>query len=326
MEPAYDVTAIGEVLIDFTHSGTSAQGNGLYEANPGGAPCNVLAMLARLGHRTAFIGKAGNDLFGTQLKETLGSLGIGTEGLALSGTERTTLAFVKTADDGERSFSFYRTGCADCALKADEVNMNLIKQSRILHYGTLSLTDEPAASATRAALEAAKQAGALRSFDPNLRLPLWDSPGRARKEIWYGVSQCDILKIAEEELEFLTGEADIGRGVQKIRDRHAVPLITVTRGKNGCEGFFDDGTASARAESGAFTSVQTIDTTGAGDTFCACILHEILENGYGTFSSGRLANALRFACAAASLTTTRKGALAVMPEKAEIEALLERGA
>ena len=190
MEKAYDVTAIGELLIDFTENGLSSQGNPLLEANPGGAPCNVLAMLNNLGKKTGFIGKVGDDQFGRTLRDTLVELGIGTDNLLLDKVVHTTLAFVHTAADGDRDFSFYRKPGADMMLTEDEVREDLIAKSRILHFGTLSLTDEPVRSATKKALEYAKKHDVMVTFDPNLRPPLWNNLQDAKEQIWFGLSKC----------------------------------------------------------------------------------------------------------------------------------------
>jgi len=318
----YDVIALGELLIDFTQNGTSQAGNWMMEANPGGAPCNVLAMLTKLGYKTAFIGQVGNDMFGKMLKDRVSSINIDISNLVLSDEYNTTLAFVHTAPDGDRDFSFYRKTGADAFLTKDKVNPEAIRNSKILHYGTLSMTNETVNEATEYALETAKAAGVLRSFDPNLRKPLWDSLEKAKERIWYGISMCSILKIAEEELEFITGEKEIEAGVKSIRAKYSIPLITVTKGKLGSEAFYDDGKVTLHASKFTFTNVKTIDTTGAGDTFGACILHNVLEKGYENFTQERLDEMLTFANAASSLITTKKGALCVMPLKDEIEALI----
>ena len=174
----FDVTALGELLIDFTDSGESERGNRLLEANPGGAPCNVLAMLQKLGKQTAFLGKVGQDAFGDLLEQTLQEAGICTGGLRRDTRVHTTLAFVHTLSGGERSFSFYRNPGADVCLAAEELDEELLESCRIFHFGSLSLTDEPCREATRAAVHKAKKAGALISFDPNLRESLWDSLDR----------------------------------------------------------------------------------------------------------------------------------------------------
>lgn len=319
----FDVIALGELLIDFTQNGTTAQGNWLMEANPGGAPCNVLAMLSKLGHKTSFIGQVGNDMFGKMLKERVSSIGIDVQNLVFSDEYNTTLAFVHTAPDGDRDFSFYRKSGADAFLSKDKINSELIKSAKILHYGSLLMTNKTVNEATEFALQTAKKNGILLSFDPNLRKPLWNSIEEAKERIWYGISMCDILKIAEEELELITGETSIEKGIEKIRQKYSIPLITVTKGKHGSDCFYADGKTELKASVPTFSNVKTIDTTGAGDTFCACILHEILENGYKNFTQDRLTKMLTFANAAASLITTKKGALCVMPDKQQIEELMD---
>ena len=197
----YDVTALGELLIDFTENGDSAQGNPLMEANPGGAPCNVLAMLQKLGKKTAFIGKVGNDMFGNQLKKAVEEVGIDTRNLIMDHKHHTTLAFVHTYPDGDRDFSFYRDPGADMMLTKEEVQKELIEDSRIFHFGTLSSTHEGIREATRHAIELAKEAGCIITFDPNLRPPLWNSLDDARREIEYGMGKCDVLKISDNEVD-----------------------------------------------------------------------------------------------------------------------------
>lgn len=319
----YDVTALGELLIDFTQNGISSSGNWMMEANPGGAPCNVLAMLTKLGHKTSFIGQVGNDMFGKMLKERVSSINIDVSNLIFSDEYNTTLAFVHTAPDGDRDFSFYRKTGADAFLKKENVNAQAIRNSKILHYGTLSMTNETVNEATEFALEEAKSAGVLRSFDPNLRIPLWDSLEKAKERIWYGISMCSILKIAEEELEFITGEKEISKGIEIIQNKFEIPLITVTKGKHGSCCFYKKDDKKFYVEVPTFMNVKTIDTTGAGDTFCACILHDILKNGNENFTEERLKKMLTFANAASSLITTKKGALCVMPDEVQINELID---
>ena len=223
-----DVVALGELLIDFTENGISSQGNPLFEANPGGAPCNVLAMLTKLGHKTAFIGKVGNDFFGKQLEQTIMEVGIDASGLQKDDDVHTTLALVHTYPDGDRDFSFYRNPGADMMLTEEEVPEELIKGTRIFHFGTLSMTHEGVRNATKKALRAAKEAGTVISFDPNLRPPLWKKLGDAADKMWYGISQCDILKISDDEISFLTGTADIDQGIGKIMEQYCPALICAT--------------------------------------------------------------------------------------------------
>ena len=315
MDKQYDVVALGELLIDFTENGLSGQGNPLLEANPGGAPSNVLAMLNRLGKKTAFIGKVGNDQFGKMLKEVVEESGTDVSGLAMDEQVHTTLAFVHTFPDGDREFSFYRNPGADMMLTKEEVDPELIKKARIFHFGTLSSTHAGVREATRYAIDVAKENGLLVSFDPNLREPLWDSLDQAKEEILYGMSKCDILKISDNEMEFMTGTTDYNKGVEMLREQFDIPLICVTLGREGSRAFYKD----MIVEAAPFVREDTIETTGAGDTFEACTLNYILEHGLEDLTEENLKEMLTFANAGASIITTRKGALKVMPEKEEIE-------
>lgn len=318
MDRKYDVVALGELLIDFTENGLSGQGNPLLEANPGGAPCNVLAMLNRLGKKTAFIGKVGNDQFGKMLKEVVEESGTDVSGLAMDEQVHTTLAFVHTFPDGDREFSFYRNPGADMMLTKEEVDPELIKKARIFHFGTLSSTHAGVREATRYAIDVAKENGLLVSFDPNLREPLWESLDQAKEEILYGMSKCDILKISDNEMEFMTGISDYTKGVEMLREQFDIPLICVTLGKEGSRAYYRD----MIVEAAPFVREDTIETTGAGDTFEACTLNYILEHGLEDLTEENLKEMLTFANAGASIITTRKGALKVMPEKAEIEKVI----
>lgn len=315
----FDVTALGELLIDFTENGTSAQGNPLMEANPGGAPCNVLAMLERLGKKTAFIGKVGKDMFGNQLKAAVEEVGIDTRNLIMDENVHTTLAFVHTYPDGDRDFSFYRDPGADMMLTKDEVQKELIENSRIFHFGTLSSTHEGVREATRRAIELAKEAGCIITFDPNLRPPLWKSLDDARKEIEYGMTKCDVLKISDNEVEFLFGTTDYDKGAAMIREKYNIPLVLITMGKDGSRAYYKD----LRVEAAPFLQENTIETTGAGDTFCASTLNYVLEHGLEDLTEENLKELLTFANAAASLITTRKGALRVMPSRQEVLDFIE---
>lgn len=315
----YDVVALGELLVDFTENGVSQQGNPLLEANPGGAPCNVLAMLNNLGKKTAFIGKVGQDSFGRMLMKAVKESGIEVKNLLMDDKVPTTLAFVHTLPDGDREFSFYRNPGADMMLKKEEVMDEVIKDGRIFHFGTLSSTHEGVREATRYAIKAAKDNGLLISFDPNLREMLWASLEEARREIAYGLSKCDILKISDNELEFMTGTSDYTKGVSILRESYQIPLIFVTLGKNGSRAYYKDMMAEAKP----FIQENTIETTGAGDTFEGCALNYVLEHGLEELSEENLKELLVFANAGASIITTRKGALKVMPRKEEIRKLIE---
>ncbi len=311
---SYDVTALGELLIDFTENGTSTQGNPIMEANPGGAPCNVLAMLNRLGKKTAFIGKVGKDMFGNQLKAAVEEVGIDTQALVMDDEVHTTLAFVHTYPDGDRDFSFYRNPGADMMLTIDEVPDDLIRDSRIFHFGTLSSTHEGVRKATRHAIDVAKEAGCIITFDPNLRPPLWKSLEDARKEIEYGLTKCDVLKISDNEVEFLFDTTDYDKGAALIEEKYHIPLVLITMGKDGSRAYYK----GRRVECAPFLQKHTIETTGAGDTFCASILNYVLEHGLENLSDENLMEMLTFANAGASLITTRKGALRVMPTREEV--------
>lgn len=319
MEKRYDVTALGELLIDFTENGISGQGNPLFEANPGGAPCNVLAMLTKLGHKTAFVGKVGDDIFGRRLAAVLGEVGIDASGLRMDRDVRTTLAFVETKPDGDRDFSFYRNPGADMMLTKEEIPEELIRGSRIFHFGTLSMTHEKVREATKHAVAVAKEAGALISFDPNLREPLWDSLENAKEQVRWGLSVCDVLKISDNEIQWLTGEKDYTAGIRAVQEEFHIPLIMLSMGRDGSRAYYGDLVAEVKP----FLQENTIETTGAGDTFGGCCLHYLLEHGIDGLAEGQLEEMLTFANAAASLITTRKGALRVMPEEQEVRALIE---
>ena len=315
----FDVTAIGELLIDMAQLGVSDIGSSIFEANPGGAPCNVLAMLTKLGHKTAFIGKVGNDFFGKQLEDAIKEIGINVTGLRKDDKVHTTLALVHTYPDGDRDFSFYRNPGADMMLKKEEVDEDLIRGAKIFHFGTLSSTHEGVREATRYAIDVAKEAGCIVSFDPHLRPPLWKSLDEAKAEIEYGLSKCDILKISDNEVEFLFGTTDYDEGARLIREKYQIPLVLITLGKDGSRAYYKD----LRVEVPGFVQEHTIETTGAGDTFCANSLNYILEHGMEELTEENLKELLTFANAAASLITTRKGALRVMPTREEIKNFIQ---
>ena len=320
MKP-FDVVALGELLIDFTENGASAQGNTLFEACPGGAPCNMLAMLRKLGKECAFIGKVGNDMFGRLLRQVILGAGIQADALILDDEIPTTLAFVKTLPDGDREFSFYRKPGADMMLTEAELPLDLIQNAKIFHFGTLSMTHPGIRAATIRAVEYAKENSALISFDPNLRPPLWDNLELAREQIAWGLARCDILKIADNELEFMTGEQDYEKGAAILRRQYPnIQVLNVTAGAHGSFSFYAD---QEPVYVPGFTLGGTIETTGAGDTFCASVLSFLLENGITGLTPEQRKDMLRFANAAAYIVTTRKGAIRAMPEREEVEQLLK---
>lgn len=314
----YDVTALGELLIDFTHNDISSQGNSLFEANPGGAPCNVLAMLTKLGYTVSFVGKVGDDAFGHMLARIVANEKIDISGLHFETAAPTTLAFVHRLADGDRDFSFYRNPGADMLLNASEVPEEQIASSRIFHFGSLSMTNDGNFAATQKAIELAEQNSVLRSFDPNLRPPLWQSLSLARERIRYGLAHCDILKIADNELAWLTGSENSANAVRGLRREFDISCIFVSMGSAGSQAYMKDCTVWMPA----FLNPDSIDTTGAGDTFCACMLHGILQHGIDELNEYTIGEMLRFGNAAASIVTTRRGALRVMPTREEVEKLM----
>ena len=319
MKKDLDVAALGEVLIDFTTAGTSGQNHMLFEANPGGAPCNVLAMLRKLDKHVAFIGKVGQDLFGNKLKATLDEVGIDTSNLIIDEDARTTLAFVETFPDGDRDFSFYRNPGADMMLRKEDLHEDLIRDAKIFHYGTLSMTHDGVREATKKAIDIAKESGAIISFDPNLRPPLWKTLDDAKEQVAYGLSKCDVLKISDNEIQWFTGEEDFDAGIAKLREQYNIPLIMLSLGRDGSRAYYKD----LRVEVKPFLQDSTIETTGAGDTFGGCCLHYVLKYGLDNLDEEKLTEMLTFANAAASIVTTRKGALRVMPEVEEVEAFIK---
>ena len=320
MEKKFDILTLGELLIDFTHNGVSSQGNGLFEANPGGAVCNVLAMMNKLGHSAAYMGKVGDDIFGHLLKKTLEEVSINTECMLMDKDARTTLAFVANDETGDRSFSFYRNPGADMMFTADEVDEETIAASRMFHFGTLSMTHDGVREATKKALDIAKKNGVMISFDPNLRESLWDSLDTAKEQFAYGMQYCDVLKISDNEIQWFTGKEDYEEGVKALQDTYHIPLIFLSLGRDGSRAYYKDMKVSVPA----FVQENTIETTGAGDTFFGSALHFVLEKGLENLSVDDLKEMLTFANAAASIITTRKGALKVMPSRAEVEALISK--
>lgn len=320
MEKKYDVIALGELLIDFTMNGQSEQGNNLFEACPGGAPCNVLALLNKMGKKTAFVGKVGKDQFGTLLRNTISEAGIDASHLVTDEEVNTTLAFVHTFPDGDREFSFYRNPGADMMLHEDEVDEEFVKDTRIFHFGTLSMTHDGVRAATKKAVSAAKEGGCLISFDPNLREPLWSSLDLAKEQMEYGFSMCDILKISDNEIQFVSGKEDYDEGIAYLQEKYKIPLILLTMGKDGSRAYYK----GMRVERPGF-SVKTIETTGAGDTFGGSSLTYLLEHDFDSLTEEQLGEMLTFANAAAAIVTTKKGAIKAMPKREEVLELTESG-
>lgn len=319
MAKKYDVIALGELLIDFTMNGQSEQGNNMFEACPGGAPCNVLALLNKMGKKTAFIGKVGKDQFGALLRDTITEAGIDASNLMVDENVNTTLAFVHTFPDGDREFSFYRNPGADMMLTADEVNPEVVKDTKVFHFGTLSMTHEGVREATKKAVETAKANGCLVSFDPNLRPPLWSSLDLAKEQMEYGFGKCDILKISDNEIQFVSGKEDYDEGIAYLQETYNIPLILLTMGKDGSRAYYK----GMRVERQGF-SVKAIETTGAGDTFCGSSLNYLVDHDFENLTEEQLGEMLTFANAAAALVTTKKGAIKAMPVKEEVLELIQK--
>ena len=314
MAKKYDVIALGELLIDFTMNGQSEQGNNMFEACPGGAPCNVLALLNKMGKKTAFIGKVGKDQFGTLLRDTITEAGIDASNLMVDENVNTTLAFVHTFPDGDREFSFYRNPGADMMLTPE-----VVKDTKVFHFGTLSMTHEGVREATKKAVETAKANGCLVSFDPNLRPPLWSSLDLAKEQMEYGFGKCDILKISDNEIQFVSGKEDYDEGIAYLQETYNIPLILLTMGKDGSRAYYK----GMRVERPGF-SVKAIETTGAGDTFCGSSLNYLVDHDFENLTEEQLGEMLTFANAAAALVTTKKGAIKAMPVKEEVLELIQK--
>ena len=310
-----DAVAVGELLIDFAMTGTGEDGYPIMEAHPGGAPANYLAAMTERGCKTAFIGKVGRDAFGTKLIGTLKAAGIETRGLIESEEAFTTLAFVTFDENGDRSFSFARKPGADTQLKIGECDLTLLDEARMLHFGTLSLTHEPARTATRELIAYAKKLGNLISFDPNLRKPLWSDLADAKREMLWGLSQTDIVKISDEEVEFLWGITPEA-GAEKLLREYGCRLVFVTCGADGA--VYANRNAMGRAASPK--GLKVIDTTGAGDIFGGSASAKILQTGKApeTLTADELSAITRYACTAASLSCTKKGGIPSIPCEEDI--------
>lgn len=315
----YDVIALGELLVDFNALHSNDFDSVVYESNPGGAPCNVLAMLSNLQKRTAFIGKVGDDFLGNALQQRIVRMGISTEGLSKDKKRNTTLAFLNDSKTYPHQYLFYRNRTADMNLDEGDVDADILSRTRIFHFGSLSFTHKRCRKATRKAIRAAKSKHRLISFDPNYRPVLWLSEEEARKWMLYGCSVCDILKVEVSELAFITQQTSIQNGVDFLQKHYSIPLILVTLGEDGSLAFM----GNRKVHQEAFLTSRTIDTTGAGDTFLGCCLAYILEQGM-ELSDHQLQEMLFRANAAASLETTRKGAIRAMPTQAELEDYLKK--
>lgn len=310
-----DVVALGELLIDFTCISTDADGYPTMAAHPGGAPANFLAALSKYGAKTALLGKVGTDAFGKMLTNTLNQAGIYTTGLVADSNTFTTLAFVTLDEQGDRKFSFSRKPGADTCLTFDDLNLSLIDEAKVFHFGTLSLTDEPTRSATYQAISYAKDKRKLITYDPNLRKPLWASLDSCKTQMLWGLKQADVVKISDEEVEFLFG-LGVEDGAAHILENYGVKLVFVTCGADGC--YFSNGSASGKVPS--LSGIHVVDTTGAGDIFGGSAVWKLLQfdKSPESLAKEELCDIVRFACTAAGLSTTRPGGISSVPEMEEV--------
>lgn len=311
----FDIVALGEVLIDFTQSGVSESGMRLFEQNPGGAPANMLTASTRLGMKTAFIGKVGTDMHGTFLKQVLEEQHICTKGMVFDDNFFTTLAFVELSESGERKFSFARKPGADTKLRLEEIDKKLLEQTKVFHFGSLSLTDEPCRTATMEAVKYAKEQGAIISYDPNYRELLWESKEQAIEQMRRPIPYVNVLKISDEETELMAGEADPMKASERLIEQ-GISIVVVTLGEQG---------AFIRTKEGysivpGFAS-KVVDTTGAGDSFWGGFISRIVASGkeINALTLAELETMIRFANAVAGICVTRRGAIPAMPSLEEVE-------
>jgi len=310
-----DVVAIGELLIDFTCKSVDGEGYPTMEAHPGGAPANFLAALTKFGCKTAFLGKVGTDAFGKMLTGTLERCGIDTRGLIADDDVFTTIAFVTLDESGDREFSFSRKPGADTCIRFEELDLSLIDEAKVFHFGTLSLTDEPARSATYQAVDYARGKGKLITYDPNLRKPLWKDLEEAKRQMLWGLGKADVVKISDEEVEFLFG-LGVEEGAKHILETYGCQLVFVTCGKDGC--FFKNARAAGMVPS--LQGIKVVDTTGAGDIFGGSAVYQLLQTGKAPaeLEEGELQQVVRFACTSAGLSTTKAGGISSVPKIDEI--------
>ncbi len=315
----YDVTAIGELLIDFASKETDEAGYPTMKANPGGAPGNFLAALNAYGAKTAFLGKVGEDAFGKLLVGTIADAGIETKGIVTDASVFTTLAFVTFSPDGDRSFSFARKPGADTRLLFEELDLSLIGDAKIFHFGTLSLTDEPVRTTTQKAIAYAKEQNKLITFDPNLRLPLWNSPETAKEQILWGLQNADVVKISDEEVEFLWGDISKEDAAAKLIHEYGIKLAMITLGPKGAYLVNQNANATVRCP-----SVKPIDTTGAGDIFGGSAVSQLLKIGKAPelLNEDELRQIGSFASTAASLSTQQSGGIPSIPAMEDVLAAM----
>lgn len=314
------IVSFGEMLIDFvpTVSGVSlSEAPGFLKA-PGGAPANVAIAVSRLGGKSGFVGKLGDDEFGHMLAGILKENGVNGNGISFDEHARTALAFVTLRADGEREFMFYRNPSADMLLRPEELNLEVIRSAKVFHYGSISLIVEPCRSAHLKAMEVAKEAGAILSYDPNLRLPLWPSPEEARKQILSIWDKAEVIKVSDVELEFLTGSDKIDDAAAMSLWHPNLKLLLITLGEKGCNYYTKNFHGSVEG-----FHVKTVDTTGAGDSFVGALLCKIVEDHSVLEDETKLRVVLKFANACGAITTTKKGAIPALPNESEVLSLLK---
>ena len=315
------LVAIGEALIDFApqQTGRRIKDTESFMPKVGGAPANVCGAYAKLGGKAVMLTQLGADPFGDKIVEELAHSGIDTTYISRTEEANTSLAFVALLENGDREFTFFRKPGADMLYRPEQVPEEVFADAYALHFCSVSLGDYPMKQAHKKAIEKASAAGVMISFDPNLRPPLWKSLDDAKAEIEYGLGKCDILKISDNEVEFLFGTTDYDKGAALLKEKYNIPLILITLGKDGSRAYYKD----LRVEVKPFLQDSTIETTGAGDTFGGCCLHYVLKYGLDNLDEEKLTEMLTFANAAASIVTTRKGALRVMPDVEEVEAFIK---
>ena len=316
-----DIVSLGELLVDFVHKGNNEYGYPIMHGNPGGAPCNFLRAAACCGASTGFIGKVGDDAFGHMLVRTLNKYGIDTHGITVDPRYFTTLAFVTLDESGDRTFSFARKPGADMMLEKEDLRYSILRSAKVFHFGSLSLTDEPSRSTTQEAVRIARESGALITFDPNYRAPLWKDESEAAEQMLWGVKHADVVKISEEEMKLLLNETP-EEGARRLVEKFGVKLVLATMGKKGV--YFANKNASGLVF--AFTDLKTVDTTGAGDIFGGSAVYKVMESGKKPeeLSCEELAEICRFANAMAGISTTRLGGLPSVPKRYEAEDYLKK--
>lgn len=318
---SFNIACIGELLIDCTPAGASERGNSLFEANPGGGVANFAVAAAYAGSNVSFIGKVGDDPFGHVLSQALSSRGVDTTGLVLSKEYQTTLAFVSLKPDGDREFSFYRRNGADAMLTTEDINKTVIRKADLLHVSSLTMTNEAAKVATHAAVDFARSAGVIVTYDPNWRPLLWDSPQMCKENMYSMIPKASIVKISNDELEYIMGSP-----IEAVSARHMLKLgpklIIVTRGAAGCGYYWMKGSGNIPAQ-----KVEAVDTTGAGDCFFGNFVSKFLDSGLDINNITNddlpaVERCLRYATAAAALCVQCKGAMPAMPKPEQVFATL----